>query len=152
MKKWFLILVAVLGFSSFAGAQKFSVGGGLISFGDGFNIGFGINLGIEDLVKFSQDFGLDARVDFEGVIAPAPVGLILLGNVGVYGSYQISDFDIYFGPRFVLVVSPTSLFFVQGLLGIRYDISKTVGLYVESRITLIPALGYSGALGVRILL
>jgi hypothetical protein len=31
MKKCFLILVVVLGFSSLAGAQKFSVGGGLTS-------------------------------------------------------------------------------------------------------------------------
>ena len=42
-------------FSSFAGAQKFTVGAGLItSFDSTIGIGFGINLGVEKLVKLGK--------------------------------------------------------------------------------------------------
>ena len=151
MKKWFLILVAILGFSSLAGAQKFSVGGGLTSqFQNGFVLGFGLNLGAEDLVKFSKDFGLDARVDLEGSFG---AGAFLFGlGAGVYGSYQISDIDIYFGPRVIVLLSPASAFGFGALLGVRYDLSKTLGLYSEIRFLFVPAFDYQAALGVRILL
>ncbi len=147
MKKWFLILVAVLGFSSLAGAQKFSVGGGLTSqFQSGFVLGFGINLGVENLVKFSKDFGLDARVDLEGTFLPG--GLSLLGSLAVLGSYQIDDLDIYFGPR----LSYGSAFGFGALIGLRFDWTSTFGTYIETRFLFTPAFDYQAALGVRILL
>ncbi len=151
MKKWFLILVAVIGFSSLAGAQKFSVGGGLTSqFQSGFVIGFGINLGVENLVKFSKDFGLDARVDLEGSFG---AGAFFFGaGIGVYGSYQISDIDIYFGPRAIILLSPATGFGFGALVGVRYDLSNTLGLYSEVRLLFVPVFDYQLALGVRILL
>jgi hypothetical protein len=147
MKKWLFILVAILGFSSFAGAQKFSVGGGLTSqFQNGFVLGFGLNLGAENLVKFGKDFGLDARVDLEGQFIPG--GLSLLASLAVLGSYQITNIDIYFGPR----VSYGSAFGFGALLGVRYDLTNTLGLYSEIRLFFVPAFDYQLALGVRILL
>jgi hypothetical protein len=147
MKKWFLVLVAVIGFSSLAGAQKFSVGGGITSqFQSGFTIGVALNLGVEDIVKFSKDFGLDARVDLEAIFVPG--GAVILSSLAVLGSYQISDFDIYFGPR----LSYGSAFGFGALLGLRYDITSSIGLYGETRFFFIPAFDYQAAIGVRFLL
>lgn len=147
MKKWFLILVAVLGFSSLAGAQKFSIGGGITSqFQNGFTIGIGLNLGVEDIVKFSKDFGLDARVDLEATFLPG--GVSILGSLAVLGSYQISDIDIYFGPR----LSYGSAFGFGALLGVRYDLSNSLGLYSEVRFLFTPAFDYQAAIGLRFLL
>jgi opacity protein-like surface antigen len=150
MKKWFLILVAVLGFSSLAGAQKFSVGGGLTSqFQNGFVLGFGLNLGVENLVKFSKDFGLDARVDLEGSFSSG--GFIFGLGAGVYASYQISDIDIYFGPRIILLLSPSTAFGFGALLGVHYDLSNSLALYSEIRFLFVPGFDYQAALGLRIL-
>ncbi len=152
MKKWFLILVAVMGFSSLAGAQKFSVGGGLTSqFQSGFVLGFGLNLGAEDLVKFSKDFGLDARVDIEGSFIPG--GFLFGAGIGVFASYQIaSDIDIYFGPRAIILLSPATGFGFGALLGVRFDWTNTIGTYLETRFLFVPAFDYQAALGFRILL
>ncbi len=147
MKKWFLILVAVLGFSSLAGAQKFSVGGGLTSqFQYGFVLGIGLNVGVEDLVKFGQDFGLDARVDIEGAFAAG--GFFFGASAAVLGSYQITDLDIYFGPRITI----GSAIGFGGLIGLRYDLTNKIGLYVETRLLFVPAFDYQAAIGIRFLL
>jgi hypothetical protein len=148
MKKWFLILLAIIGFSSFASAQKFTVGAGLTSqFSDGVVIGFGVNLGVEKLVKLGKDLDIDARVDFEGAFASA---FFVFGvSVEAMIAYQIADFGIYAGPRATLFISPSSVFGFGALVGFRYTLTKALSLYLESRLLFVPAFGYQLALGLR---
>jgi hypothetical protein len=148
MKKWFFILVAIIGFSSFAGAQKFTVGAGLItSFDTSIGIGFGINLGVEKLVKLGKDLDIDARVDLEGLSSG---GVFIIGvSSEVMVAYQIADFGIYAGPRVLFVLSPGTAFGFGAIIGFRYTLTKALSLYLESRLLFVPAFGYQLALGLR---
>jgi hypothetical protein len=148
MKKWFLILLAIIGFSSFAGAQKFTVGAGLTSqFSDGVVIGFGVNLGVEKLVKLGKDLDIDARVDFEGAFTSA---FFVFGvSVEAMIAYQIADFGIYAGPRATLFISPAQVFGFGAIVGFRYTLGKALSLYLESRLLFTPAFGYQLGLGLR---
>jgi hypothetical protein len=148
MKKWFLILVAIIGFSSFAGAQKFTIGAGLItSFDTSIGIGFGVNFGVEKLVKLGKDLDIDARVDVEGLSSS---GVFIVGaSAEVMLAYQIDDFGIYAGPRVTLLLSPGSAFGFGALIGFRYTLSKALSLYLESRLLFVPVFGYQLGLGLR---
>jgi hypothetical protein len=148
MKKWFLILLAIIGFSSFAGAQKFTVGAGLTSqFSDGVTFGFGVNLSVEKLVKLGKDLDIDARVDFEGTFAGAT--FVFGVSVEAMVAYQIADFGIYAGPRATLFISPAQVFGFGAIVGFRYTLSKALSLYLESRLLFVPAFGYQLGLGLR---
>ncbi len=159
MKKWFILLVAVLGFSSFASAQSFSIKAGVAY---NFSGGIGVNLGVVtgNLVKFSSDSGIGLRSDFKSDFSAGFSGLVSISpvfNLALGGK----DY-LYFGPSVGLVFGAGTSVFIFGIdigdfmyltntlawyanvkllfvpsflivsnLGISYDLSKSLALYFE---------------------
>ncbi len=148
MKKWLLVFVAILGFSSLAGAQRFSIGGGISgSFGSGSSaFSFGVNLGIEDLARLGP-IGVDARLDLEGASLG---GVFILGaGASVMGTFQVAQFTLYAGPRVVFVFVPTTAFGFGAIAGARYSIGGGLSAYGELKLLFSPAFDWQIGVGVR---
>ena len=139
MKKWIILLVTIIGFSSFASAQQFTIKlGPAISFGAG-GIGFGANLGLRSasLLKFSKTLGVGIRADFIGDFSAGFAGLVSLSPV------LNVDLDkntlIYLGPTLGLVFNTAGTTFIFGAdLGFAYAISPFIGVYADGKIIFVP--------------
>ncbi len=134
MKKWLLVFVAILGFSSLAGAQRFSIGGGISgSAGSDIisNLVFTINLGVEDFARVGP-IGVDLRVDLEGQL----FGSSLTVGVGAaaLGTFQITNITIYGGPSVFLPITPSGALQIGAIAGVRYSIALGLSAYGELKL------------------
>ena len=149
MKKWLLIFVAILGFSSLAGAQRFSIGGGLSGTAGSdivSSLVFGINLQIEDLARIGP-IGIDARADLEGQIIGNSFSLGL--GLAALGTFQVQQFVIYAGPRVFIPLIPSNLFAMGALAGARYSIGGGLSAYGELSILFTTPIFWRLGFGVR---
>lgn len=149
MKKWIILLVTIIGFSSFASAQQFTIKlGPALTFGAG-GIGFGADLGLRtaSLLKFSKTLGVGVRADFVGDF-----------SAGFGGFFTISpvlniDLDkntlIYLGPTLGLTFGGGSNFIFGADLGFTYAISPFIGVYADSKILFVPGFVVGFDLGVN---
>jgi hypothetical protein len=156
MKKWIILLVAIIGFSSFASAQQVTVkdfslsdftikAGVALSFGNG--IGFGANLGVRtpSLFKFSKTFGVGVRADVKADFTSGLVGFASLSPV--LNINLDKNTLIYLGPTVGLAFGGADPIIVVGAdLGFKYAISPFVGVYADGKLFFIP--GFSAAFDV----
>jgi hypothetical protein len=149
MKKWLLIFVAILGFSSLAGAQRFSIGGGISgSFGSGGSaFSFGVNFGIDDLARIGP-IGVDARFDLEG--GSTGGGFAFAISAAALGTFQVAQFTLYAGPRVTFLISPVQGFGFGALAGARYAIAAGLSAYGELKLLFSPAFAWEFGVGVRL--
>jgi hypothetical protein len=149
MKKWLLIFVAILGFSSLAGAQRFSIGGG-ISGSAGSDIvsslTFSINLTIEDLARIGP-IGVDGRVELEGQL----FGSSLSVGVGAaaLATFQVSNFTLYGGPSVYLPIVPSGALQIGAIIGARTTIALGLSAYGELKLRFIDPLFWRLGFGVQ---
>jgi hypothetical protein len=149
MKKWLLVFVAILGFSSLAGAQRFSIGGG-ISGSAGSDIAstltFSINLTIEDLARIGP-IGVDARAELEGAL----FGSSLTVGVGAaaLATFQVNTFTLYGGPSVFLPIVPSSPLEFGAIVGARYAIALGLSAYGELKLRFVNPLYWRLGFGVQ---
>jgi hypothetical protein len=150
MKKWLLIFVAILGFSSLAGAQRFSIGGGISGTAGSdivSSLVFNVNLGIDEIVNLGP-IGVDARVDLEGKILGNSFSLGL--GLAALGTFQLQNIVIYAGPRvFIPLVPAVGSFAVGALAGVRYSIAAGLSAYGELSLLFSNPISWRLGFGVR---
>jgi hypothetical protein len=133
MKKWLFLLVALLGFSSLAGAQKLSIGGGLsLAAGTGIDtsIGGNVYLNIGDLYRFGP-IGLDARVGITANITGA-TGTVVDGTVAALGTFGLLNVTVYAGPQALIPITPAGRALNFGALaGARLGLAQGVSFTAE---------------------
>jgi hypothetical protein len=148
MKKWILLLVATIGFASFASAQQVTIKdfslsefsikvGAALSFGN--PIGFGANLGIRtpSLFKLSQTFGLGARVDVAADFSAGFTGFATLSPV--LNINLDKNTLIYLGPTVGLAFGGADPVLIFGAdLGFKYAISPYIGVYADGKLVFVP--------------
>jgi hypothetical protein len=138
MKKWILLLVAVIGFGSFASAQQFTVKlGAALTFGTEISVGANLGLRTPSLLKFSKTIGVGVRVDIA-----ADFGLALTGFATLSPVLNI-DLDkntlIYLGPTAGLAFGGLNPLFLFGAdLGFKYAISPYIGIYADGKFLFVP--------------
>ncbi len=133
MKKWLFLLVALIGFSSLAGAQKLSIGGGLsLAAGSNIDTSIGGNLyvNVGDLARFGP-IGLDARV---GVTAnfTGTTGTVVDGTVAALATFGLLNVTVYGGPQVLVPITPANRSLNFGALaGARLGLAQGVSLTAE---------------------
>jgi hypothetical protein len=149
MKKWLLVLIAILGFSSLAGAQRFSIGGGLSGTAGSdivSSLVFNINFQIEDLARIGP-IGVDARADLEGRIIGSSFELGV--GLAALGTFKVQNFVIYGGPRVFIPLVPSGPFAVGALAGARYEIAAGLSAYGELSLLFTNPIYWRLGFGVR---
>jgi hypothetical protein len=142
MRRWVIALIAVLGLSSLANAQTFSIGAGVSGSGDGYT-GVHVMFTVGDLVRFDLT-GLDARLglsaDFHefrfcsfGCTAPSLIPFPSL-EAAVLGTFSLADLTTYAGPAVQYVIFYPSMFKVGAVLGVRYQFASHVSMYLEGNV------------------
>lgn len=149
MKKWFLILVAILGFSSLAGAQRFSIGAsisGAVGSDIVSSLTFSINLTAEDLARIGP-IGVDARLELEGAI----LGSVTSVGVGAaaLATVQVGTVNIYGGPSVYLPITPSGALQIGAIGGVRYNIALGLSAYGELKLRFVNPLYWRLGFGVR---
>ena len=148
MKKWLLIFVAILGFSSLAGAQRFSIGGG-ISGSAGSDIAstltFNVILGIQDLARIGP-IGVDGRVELEGQFFGSSIAIG--AGAAALATFQVTTFTIYGGPSVFLPITPSGALQIGAIAGVRYQIALGLSAYGEVKLRFITPLYWRLGFGV----
>jgi opacity protein-like surface antigen len=165
MKKWIVLLLLLLGFSSLASAQNYSVGvgfelylpvstpnscGGSITTSLG---GLHVVFNVGDLVRLDA-FGLDSRVGFAGGTGgtsetnPCPCSgwfcgikfpmLYLNFEADVLLTYDLEGLTIYAGPGISYYLFNANNFFINAVAGVRFPI-EYVAIYVEGQLLIHPS-------------
>lgn len=102
MRRWVIALIAVLGLSSLATAQTFSIGAGVSRSGDGY-VGLHVMFTVGDLVRVDP-VGLDARLGVNVYIGEGHLlwlsgtGAAVSPEVDLLGTFSFDDAAIYAGP------------------------------------------------------
>jgi hypothetical protein len=149
VKQPLLVAGAALALSSFAGAQKFSVGGGVsgsAASGSAAQLSFGINFGVEDLARLGP-VGVDARLDVDGTLVSSTLGLSV--GAAVMGTFGVGGITLYAGPRAVYAVSLVGSFGFGAIAGGRYSIASNISAYLEGKFLFTPVFTWAVGVGAR---
>jgi hypothetical protein len=146
MKRFLIILMVILGFSSMAGAQKFSIGGGITgSAGSGqtAQIGASVQFTVGDLVKLGP-IGVDLRVNADATFSSSTS--IEIG-VSPLATFQVAQFRLYAGPSLKFFI-PGGLGF-GAAAGFNYPIAPGLNSYAELNLTFAPFSSWAVRVGVQ---
>ncbi len=145
MRKWFIVLLAVIGFSGAANAQNFSIRlGPELTFTNPVTFGIGAQLNGKKLATFSSNFslgiygnlslGFAGSVSFRAVVGPT-----------VNLEFDRARGDAYFGLAFGLNGGSGFSEFIFGfVLGAEYQVTPTINLFSNLGLIVVP--GTAGAL------
>ncbi len=138
MKKWILLLVAVIGLSSFASAQQFTVKlGAALTFGTEVSVGANLGLRTPSFLKFSKTVGVGVRIDVAADFGSAFSGFATLSPV--LNLELDKNTLIYLGPTAGLTFGGLNPLFLFGAdLGFKYAISPYIGIYADGKLIFVP--------------
>lgn len=146
MKRLLIVLVALLGFCSLAGAQKFSIGGGITGSagsGQAAQIGASVQFTVGDLVKIGP-LGVDLRTSLDATFSSAVV--IEIG-ITPLATFQVAQFRLYAGPSLKFFI-PGGLGF-GAAVGFNYPIAPGLNSYAELNLTFVPVGSWEVRVGVQ---
>lgn len=146
MKHILIILVALFGFSSFAGAQKFSIGGGISgSAGSGQSAQIGANLQftVGELLKIGP-LGVDLRINADATFSSSTIFEI---GITPLATFQVAQFRLYAGPSLKFFI-PGGLGF-GAAAGFNYPIAPGLNSYAELNLTFAPFSSWAVRVGVQ---
>jgi hypothetical protein len=146
MKRILIVLLVLLGFSSFAGAQKFSIGGGITGSagsGQSAQIGASVQVTVGDLVKLGP-IGVDLRVNADATFSSSTS--IEIG-VSPLATFQVAQFRLYAGPSLKFFI-PGGLGF-GAAAGFNYPIAPGLNSYAELNLTFAPVSSWAVRVGVQ---
>ncbi len=146
MKRFLIVLLFVLGFSSLAGAQKFSIGGGIngsAGSGSTTQLGASVQFTVGDLLQIGP-LGVDLRVNADATFSSAVT--IEIG-ISPLATFQVAQFSLYAGPSLK--------FFIPGgfgfgaAAGFTYPIAPGLNSYAELNLTFSPVSSWAIRAGVQ---
>jgi hypothetical protein len=146
MKRALIVLLMLLGFSSLASAQKFSIGGGITgSAGSGqtAQIGASVQVTVGDLVKLGP-IGVDLRVNADATFSSSTS--IEIG-VSPLATFEVAQFKLYAGPSLKFFI-PGGLGF-GAAAGFNYPIAPGLNSYAELNFTFAPFSSWAVRVGVQ---
>jgi hypothetical protein len=146
MKRILIMLLVLLGFSSLASAQKFSIGGGITgSAGSGqtAQIGASVQVTVGDLVKIGP-IGVDLRVNADATFSSSTS--IEIG-VSPLATFEVAQFRLYAGPSLKFFI-PGGLGF-GAAAGFNYPIAPGLNSYAELNLTFAPFSSWAVRVGVQ---
>jgi hypothetical protein len=146
MKRILIVLMVLLGFCSFAGAQKFSIGGGITGSagsGQSAQIGASLQFTVGDLVKIGP-IGVDLRVNADATFSSSTS--IEIG-VSPLATFQVAQFRLYAGPSLKFFI-PGGLGF-GAAAGFNYPIAPGLNSYAELNLTFAPFSSWAVRVGVQ---
>ncbi len=146
MKRFLLVLLVILGFSSLAGAQKFSIGGGITGSagsGQAAQIGASLQFTVGDLLKIGP-IGVDLRVNADATFSSSTT--IEIG-VSPLATFQVAQFRLYAGPSLKFFI-PGGLGF-GAAAGFNYPIAPGLNSYAEINLTFAPFSSWALRVGVQ---
>ncbi len=146
MKRILIVLMVLLGFSSFAGAQKFSIGGGIngsAGSGQSAQIGASVQFSINDLVAIGP-LGVDLRINADATFSSSTS--IEIG-VTPLATFQVAQFRLYAGPSLKFFI-PGGLGF-GAAAGFNYPIAPGLDSYAEINLTFAPFSSWALRVGVQ---
>jgi hypothetical protein len=147
MRKWLIMLLAVLGFSSAASAQNFSLRlGPELTLAPGFSFGLGAQLNAKEVARFSSSVSLGLYGRFGLEFGGGAVGFQLGFGPTVNLEFDRAKGDAYFGLAFgVASNGGGSAAFIFGfVMGAEYQVTPTVNLFSSLLVVVVP--GTLGAL------
>lgn len=146
MKRVVIVLLVLLGFSSLAGAQKFSIGGGITGSagsGQSAQIGASVQFTVGDLLKIGP-IGIDLRVNADATFSSSTS--IEIG-VSPLATFQVAQFRLYAGPSLKFFI-PGGLGF-GAAAGFNYPIAPGLNSYAEINLTFTPISSWALRVGVQ---
>jgi hypothetical protein len=151
MRKWLIVLLAVLGFSSAVHAQDFKIrfGPDLI-LSPGFGFGLEADIRAKGLADFDKDIGLGlyanaqlgfpgGGVDFQFALGPTVVFDFARKLGSVYGGLA---FGLAGGVSYNRAV-----FFFGFVSGVEYQVSRVINLFANLNLIVVPGISGSIDLG-----
>jgi hypothetical protein len=147
MKRFLIALIVILGFSSLAGAQKFSIGGGITGSagsGQAAQIGASLQFTVGDLLKLGP-IGVDLRVNADATFSSSTS--IEIG-VSPLATFQVAQFRLYAGPSLKFFI-PGGLGF-GAAAGFNYPIAPGLSSYAELNLTFAPFSSWAIRVGVQL--
>jgi hypothetical protein len=146
MKRILIVLLVMLGLSSIAAAQKFSIGGGITGSagsGQSAQIGASVQFTVGDLLKIGP-IGVDLRVNADATFSSSTS--IEIG-VSPLATFQVAQFRLYAGPSLKFFI-PGGLGF-GAAAGFNYPIAPGLNSYAELNLTFAPVSSWAVRVGVQ---
>jgi hypothetical protein len=147
MKRIVIVLLVLLGFSSLAGAQKFSIGGGITGSagsGQAAQIGASLQFTVGDLLKIGP-IGVDLRVNADATFSS---GTTIEIGVSPLATFQVAQFKLYAGPSLKFFI-PGGLGF-GAAAGFNFPIAPGLNSYAELNLTFAPVSSWAVRVGVQL--
>ncbi len=143
MKKILIVLLAIIGFSSFAGAQNFTVRfGPQLTLAPG--VGFAIDANVQgkELAKFSSNLSLGLNGSF---ILGFGNGVSFLLSVGPTLNIEFDPKgDVFFGFNLGLAGGGGGTTFIFGFVsGVHYFVTPSINLFTNLALIVVPGIGGS---------
>lgn len=146
MKRVVIVFLVLLGFSSLAGAQKFSIGGGITGSagsGQSAQIGASVQFTVGDLLKIGP-IGVDLRVNADATFSSSTS--IEIG-ISPLATFEVAQFRLYAGPSLKFFI-PGGLGF-GAAAGFNYPIAPGLNSYAEINLTFAPISSWALRVGVQ---
>jgi hypothetical protein len=147
MKRIVIVLLVLLGFSSLASAQKFSIGGGITGSagsGQAAQIGASLQFTVGDLLKIGP-IGVDLRVNADATFSS---GTTIEIGVSPLATFQVAQFKLYAGPSLKFFI-PGGLGF-GAAAGFNFPIAPGLNSYAELNLTFAPVSSWAVRVGVQL--
>lgn len=143
MKKILIVLLAIIGFSSFANAQNFTVRfGPQLTLAPG--VGFAIDANVQgkELAKFSSSLSLGLNGSF---ILGFGNGVSFLLSVGPTLNIEFDPKgDVFFGFNLGLAGGGGGTTFIFGFVsGVHYFVTSSINLFTNLALIVVPGIGGS---------
>lgn len=146
MKRVVIVFLVLLGFSSLAGAQKFSIGGGITGSagsGQSAQIGASVQFTVGDLLKIGP-IGVDLRINADATFSSSTS--IEIG-ISPLATFEVAQFRLYAGPSLKFFI-PGGLGF-GAAAGFNYPIAPGLNSYAEINLTFAPISSWALRVGVQ---
>jgi hypothetical protein len=140
MRKWLIILLAVLGFSGAANAQNFSIrlGPELFLSPSPINFGIGAEVNGKELANFSSTVSLGMRGRFDLQFFSGATQIIFVVGPTVNLEFDRAKGDAYFGLIFGIAAVNQADFLFGFAFGAHYQITPTINLFSSVDLAVVP--------------
>ncbi len=139
MRKWLIVLLAVIGFSAQANAQDFSIRGGVdLIFTDPVLFGIDANIYANNITPISDNINLGIKGYVNLLFAGNVIGRVSAGPAFVFDLARSKGF-VYVGLNLGLGFSSGGARFIFGFAGgVDYNFNNNIGIFSDLTLYVVP--------------